>query len=227
MTNPSCAELMEDLLADPKQFYDEGRGYALLQAFFDGEPHETLRTLLRSQHFFVRRVAMFVASELGIDAYDLIDDVITLLNSEDWYLQHYAMEVIAVCAQGEQAPKFVLVVGMLEHRDERLRGLAMYLMSRVEVSQLVAARDALMVDVSVNEVHVRGLGVLTEGQAVDPTVVSAMIGSFDPLTRRYGAIGAKRVDHRYPALMKEVAASDDAELQAFHESNKPKHDPTG
>jgi hypothetical protein len=218
MNSPGFAELVKDLLANPKQFYDQGRGYALLQAFFAGAPHEILRTLLRSENFFVRRVAMFVTSELGIDARDLMDDVIPLLSSTDVYLQYYAMEVIAVCAHREQAPKFVLVVRMLEHSDERLRALAMYLMSRVDASLIVAAREVLMKDTSDSEVHLRGLGVLTAGQTVDPTVVSAMIGSTDPLARRYGAIGAKRVDHEYPALMKEVEASDDAELRVFRES---------
>src|SRR5262245_38440447 len=137
MKNQSCTELVRDLLGNRIRFYNDGqRSYALLQVFFEGERLETLRPLLKSSDMPVQRVAMFVASELGINARDLIDDVIPMLYSEDSQVKYDAMELLAVCCRDEQAPKFALVVRMLESDDQVLRVLAMYLLSRVDISQI-------------------------------------------------------------------------------------------
>src|SRR5690242_6497348 len=136
----SYKTLLRDLFDDPKRFYDEGRSYALLQAFFGGAPVEGLRPLLNSDLFFVRRVGIFVVAELGIGAQDLLDDVIPFLEASDRYLKYYTMEVVAVCSQGSMAPKFGLVVQMLDGDDEVLRGLAMRLTSRADALQIDGAK---------------------------------------------------------------------------------------
>jgi hypothetical protein len=211
----SYREILRDLFICPKRFYDEGRSYALLQAFFGGAPIEALRPLLKSDLFFVRRVGVFIVAELGIGARDLLDDVVPFLQASDRYLQYYTMEVVAVCAQGSQAPRFALVVQMLDNEDEGLRQLAMRLTSRVDALQIEGAKSWFTAGGPRQDVHIRGLDVISAGQTMDPTVVSAMICSIDPLTRRYGAIAASRLIDKVPSLMNEVESSSDAELRAF------------
>jgi hypothetical protein len=218
MDNRRCAELLQELLADPVQFSNDGpKANALLQAFFDGEPADTLRPLLGSTIVPVQRVAMFVASELGILAKDLIDDVIPWLYSEDRYMQYYAMEIIAVCSHGEQASRFALVVHMLESDDEVLRGLAMRLTSRVDISQIRAARTSLVGSLASWRSHVRGLDTLTSGERLGPATISPMLRSSDRLVRWYGAIAAKRVSRMFPMLIAELASNDDPEVREFFE----------
>ena len=57
--------------------------------------------------------------------------------------------------------------------------------------------------------------MLAAGERVEPGSVAAMIGSTDPLLRRYGAIAAKRLLKRFPTLMREVGGSDDGDLRRF------------
>ncbi|MBI2374004.1 MAG: hypothetical protein HYV07_08400 [Deltaproteobacteria bacterium] len=207
--------LICDLLADPRRFNDDGRAYDLLQAYFEGLAVETLRPLLRSADPLVRRVAVFVASELGGQAADVIHDVIPLLESGDRYLQYHAMEVLTVCCGGEHAGEFAHVARQLESADDVLRALAMRLVARADVSQFEAARRLVARDAN-SRTHQEGLQILAAGEGVEPGPVAAMIGNADPLLRRYGAIAAKRLLARLPSLMSEVGASDDGDLRRFY-----------
>jgi len=217
MKPQKAEQLIRDLLADPEGFDAKGRGYDLLQAYFAGLPLETLRPLLRSQVPLVRRAAAFVASELGSQACSLLDDVIPLLASGNRHLQYHAMEVLAVCSEGERAEAFVQVVRELESDDDVLRALAMRLVSNADLSQLEAARRRLNPSDPRQRKHEQALVTLMAAGRVEPAVVAAMIGDVQPLVRRYGAIAAKRLFRELPHLFTMVGASDDADLQRFYQ----------
>ena len=208
--------LIRELLSDPQRFDEAGRAYDLLQAYFEGFPVHTLRPLLKNEDPFIQRAAIFVASELGVESRDLIDDIIPLLASGDRYFQYNAMEVLAVCCEGVHSEKFVHVIFRLESDDDVLRALVMRLVSRADVSQLEAAGRFVARDVSLQS-HQEGLRILAAGESVEPGAVVAMIRTADPLLRRYGAIAAKRLLKRFPILMKEVGASHHADLCRFFE----------
>ena len=209
-------ELIRELLADPLEFNERGSAYGLLQAYFAGFPVETLRPLLRSGDPLIQRAAVFVASELGDQARPLVDDVIPLMESGDRYLQYNAMEITAVCCDGEQAGKFAHVVLQLGNDDPVLRVLAMRLMSKADVAQLAAAGQRLACGKGVHSAHEIGLRALTAEDNADSGVVAQMIHASEPLLRRYGAIVAKRLLRKLPVFMNEVASSDDPDLQAFN-----------
>ncbi|NJK30986.1 MAG: hypothetical protein HC927_00480 [Deltaproteobacteria bacterium] len=217
-------ELIHELLADPREFDESGRAYALLQAYFDGLPLSTLRPLLQSQDVFVNRSAAFVASELGAGASTLIDDVIPLLRSPDRHVRYYATEVLTVCAKGDRAKEFAHVMRMLECDDDGLRYLTMHLVSRADVSQLEAARRAFEHLAVPDERHVTGLLTLAAEDRVDPDIVAAMMTDADPLVRRYGAIAAKRTFRHFPALIREAVFSKDSEIRKFCQSVVQDHD---
>src|SRR5947209_7036251 len=92
--------LLRDLQDDPGKSFDQGRAYDLLQAYFHGFPLDTLRPFLKSESLPARKAAAFVVSELGGQARELVDDVISLLGSHDRYLCYHALEVLSVCCDG-------------------------------------------------------------------------------------------------------------------------------
>jgi len=217
MDDQDGEQLVDELLADPRKFDDEGKAYALLQLYFKGFPVETLRPLLRSDNVFVQRSAAFVASELGGDSRNLVDDLIPLLSSVDRHVSWYAMEALTVCCKGEHIEKFAHVARMLESDDNALRGLAMRLVSNADVSQLEAAWRFFGAPDSYHRTHADALHALVAAHKVDPTFVVAMMHDPDPLIRRYGAIAAKRVLKKFPHLIMEAGSSVDSDLRRFHD----------
>jgi hypothetical protein len=210
--------LIRDLLANPDKFSDGGRAYDLLQAYFHGFPLGTLRPLLRSESLPVRKAAAFVVSELGAQARELVDDVIPLLESGDRYLGYHALEVLSVCCDGDLAAQFAFVTKALDSDDEVLRTLAMRLVSVATDSQLEGAQRSLKSAGASQAIHESGLLRLLEGHQIDPSLVATMINDPTPLTRRYGAIAARRLSKEKPGLFVEVGASADPDLRSFYES---------
>jgi hypothetical protein len=217
MTNDQIGEqLIRDLLADPRKFDSDGRAYDLLQAYFSGLPLETLRPLLKNDEALVQRAAVFVASELGSQARDLVDDVIPLVQANDRYLQYHAMEIIAVCCEGELSGNFVHVVRALESQDDVLRALAMLLVSNANTSQLEAARQYFDAAGSNHRTHASGLHALVQAHRLDPAIVASMMQDADPLTRRYGAIAARRLLPEFPYLFTAAESSNDLAVREFY-----------
>lgn len=209
--NPAAEaeQLISELLAEPSRFQE---GYRLLQTYLKGAPLETLRPLLRSGDLVIQREAVWVASELGRQAFSLLDDVVSLIDSGDRYLAFHAMESVTLCATGVRAPQFVHVVAKLEDPDEVLRSLSMFLMSNVETSQLMGALEG-----ELHSVHQEGLRLLLDASASADAVL-ALIHSDEPLRRRYGAIAAARLYEKNPRLIDEVRTMEDSEVSSFLDS---------
>ena len=209
--NPAARaeQLINELLAEPSRFE---AGYKLLQTYLKGAPLETLRPLLRSGDLVIQREAVWVASELGRQAFPLLDEVVPLIDSGDRYLAFHAMESVTVCATGGRAPEFVHVVARLEDPDEVLRSLSMFLMSNAETSQLVGALEG-----ELHSVHQEGLRLLLDASASDEAVLS-FIHSDAPLRRRYGAVAAARLYEKNPRLIDEVRTMEDGEVSSFLDS---------
>lgn len=204
--------LVDELLADPQRFDEEGRAYQLLQCYFSGYPRETLRPLLRSDERLVQKAAAFIISELGVDARDLLDDIVSLMQSGDRYLKYQAMEALTVCADGKQAEKFAYVPLELEDDDAVLKKLAMRLVANADSSQLAAAADFLTRECRWRK-HSRALLSLANEDMLTVDEVVRMVRDSDALIRRYGAIAARRLRHRYPKMVSEVSlATEDPDL---------------
>lgn len=212
MSSDKGSELIDELLGDPAKFCDNGRAYGLLQAYFAGFPKETLRPLLRHNDVWVQRSAAFVVSELGSAAASLVDEFPSLLSSPDEHVVWYGMEALAVCAKGTSAPLFGHVASMLESKSEPIRHLAMRLMTRVDASQLEAAREYFDDRGQQAQVHSRELRALTV-EHPEERAIAAMVEDSDPLNRRYGAIAAIRFRRRFPALQALLEQSNDPDVR--------------
>lgn len=207
--------LIAELLADPAAFKERGRAYQLLDEYFAGLAVDTLRPLLVHSNILVRHAAVWVASELGRQACTLLDDVITVLDAKDRFLTYYALEVTLVCADGARVDRFVHIPRALESSDEVVRTLAMRLLARADPSQLVAG-CSLVASIEPNaDVHKGGLRMLTDWRSCDPDDVRQMLLNEDAVSRRYGAIVAKHLRHRYPELLQLATELPDGDVRRF------------
>ena len=67
--------LINSLTNDPEKFYNEGKSYELLQEYFKGFSKDTLRILLISKDKWIKRVAIWITSELGVEEYRNVTDM--------------------------------------------------------------------------------------------------------------------------------------------------------
>ena len=98
---------------------------------------------------------MFVISELGKQARSLLGDVIPLARNGNRYLVFYALEVIAVCALGDDAAEFFHVILALESEDNVLRTHAMNLIANADLSQIEAGARSLNAISNRSQMHDR------------------------------------------------------------------------
>lgn len=220
MADRSGRQLIDDLLADPQAFVAQGQAYNLLQAYFAGLPLDSLRPLLRSSDPWVQRASSFVASELGTGATTLIADVIPLLSSTDLYTQNHAMEVLAVCSEGDAAGLFALVAEKVESDARGIRLQAMDLVARAAPAQLRAAADYFRSSAGSGDVREHILQNLAEGVGLDSPGLTAMLEAPDPVTRRYAAIAIKRLARNDSRIVR-TTESVESELREFLATQAP------
>lgn len=213
--NPTGEELLAELRSDPKSFDESGRATELLQRYVHGFPVKTLRPLLLSNDQHALRSAMFIASELGIGAAELLDDVVPLVAHSDRWISGYALDVITVCSVGDRADRTRHLARALEHEDPVARWAARRLLSNVSINQLEAALRAIPTSWDSASVHQRGLSLLISPGDVGSQEVLHMLHDEQQLARSYGAILARRLFGRDPHLLQEALESDDEEIREY------------
>src|SRR5258705_7826724 len=159
--------LIAELLDDSKGFFESAKAYELLQEFFGGLALGSLRPLLTSNDQYIRRTALWITSELGPRGCDLIGEVLQLQDDPDRYIQYHVLEIIAVCAHGEQSGAFAHVARSLESQDDVLRILAMRLISNAEPAQLKSAADSFDFSRRPEQLHAKGLLDLATSESLD------------------------------------------------------------
>lgn len=210
--------LIKELHENPHVFYKKGRAYQLLQEYFKGYKLDTLSDLLTNSDPYVKRAAIWMASELGNESRSLITEIVPLANDdEDEYIQSYALEVLIVCAHGEHSEKIIHVIKALQSNRKLIRLLAMRVIANLTADQFDAGIEYLKSS-NENDLHIEGLRSLNEFEQLSAKQALSMINSEEPLIRKYGAIIAKRKLQSEPDLMKKVTKSSDSDLQEFSHS---------
>lgn len=207
-------QLIEELYADSSKFYELGKSYQLLQKYFDGFPIESLRPLLSSRDQLIRKVAIWIISELGTDS-GFINDIIPLVNDEDRYIKYHALEIIAMCSTNKNIEKFILLFPHLVSDDEVIRILTTRLISNAYMQQLEMSAKYFGLKESYNKLHLEGLLKLIEIESITSEQVLLMINSDEPITRKYGVISAKKLYSRNPDLVNKAMSSDDYDIVKF------------
>lgn len=208
-------QLIRELLANPAKFYKFGRPYELLQKYFYGLPVDTLRPLLMHEDANVRKAAIFIASELGEKAKNLIEEVGLLINDPDPKIQWDALESVMVCSTGDYLNKFYLIIIQLESHNDSIRRLAMRLVSNADLSQLKMAYELSAASGHSNMLHNHGLSVLLRGNSINQSEIALMLSSQESLIRIYGAIAADRLFDDFPDVLEFAATSSDPDIRRF------------
>jgi len=212
--NQDANVLLGELMRAPQDFVEQGRGYQLLQVWLRDLPVVALRPLLQSGDPWVQRTAAFIASELGSAASAIVADVVPLLVSTDIHAQNYAMEVLTVCATGENAALFAHVVQKLESTHKGILLQAMDFVRVASRDQIAAALACFEPTDRGASTHRAGLQALLSRSQLRPEDVVSMLRAPDRLLRRYGAVLADALGLRSDSLRKEVG-TDDTELSEF------------
>lgn len=203
--------LIGQLLVAPGVF----NGNELLNEYFKGYPLATLRPLLSSTNKEVRRIAVWLVSELGSRGEFLMDAVQKLLNAEDdRYIRFYALDMIAACCAATKPVPYHALVRSLEDPDQCIRGHAMFLISNADQHLLEATLESNPDFHPSTQQHIEGLTLLTTPH-VSAAEIMKNLNAARPLIRRYAAIAAWRSRATSPDLLPRLAAASDDDIQAF------------
>ena len=111
----------------------------LLQAFFAGYPVERLRLLLRSDDDDVVRAGVWIASELGVAAASVIDDLAPLLWHPLQYVRFWAVDAVLAAASVADGEVIARALGLIEDGEDAVRWKVLHLLARASSEQLAAA----------------------------------------------------------------------------------------
>ena len=206
-------QLIRELLTDSGGF----NGNALLQEYFAGLPLDTLRPLLSSGDPVVRRIAAWIASELGAQGKPLLNSVIPLVEDPDPHTRANALDMLAVCAEAEDAGVYIHLVRLLDDPHDYIRARVMFFISNAEPSQIEGALWSVKSDKPDEELHKAGLSQLVTAHLATMPDILSLIDSPERLLRKYGAILAWRCRDRFPELVSRLASSTDQDIRKFWE----------
>jgi hypothetical protein len=199
-------ELIERLTAGG----DDETAYALLTEFFHGYPIERLRLLLRSQHEGAVKIGAWIASELGVQANPLVEEMAELLSHGSRYVRFFLLDSILSASTEQNGRSIAAAVKLIEDSDDAVRWKAMNFLARAKRSQLTAAQPYL------TDTHAQlSAWLLETEQALSTEEVIARLESPDSLSRLVAAAAAARLGSHNLSALRHAAQSSDPEVQSF------------
>jgi len=208
-------KLIEELKDDPEKFRKERKSYQLLQEYFKGLSKETLRELLCFQDKNIKQTALWITSELGRTASDLLKEVVPHMNDDDDLICYYALGIVSRYANDEYIDDFLRVFTFLEHSNQEIRTTAMLVISNLSGPRIHEAYVCLTNKKNLNDSHEKGLLALINVNALTASEVTHMINSDDDIIRKYGVIAAKKLYEKYPEIINEATNAEDLDIRDF------------
>lgn len=178
--NSKGYQLINDLQSDPERFYKNKQSLGLLEELFHGFPVIKLKPLLHSDNQIIKRESIWVASEL-VNAEDLIDDALFLLNDDDGYVVFYAAEIVARFYRN--IDEFSQIFKLLEHNNENVVYSAMNLISNSSKAELQWAYDYFRKIKDHN--HEQGLWVLLHCDEMENDEILRLINGSNVIVSKY------------------------------------------
>lgn len=208
--------LIEDLKNESKKFYDDGKSYLLLQEYYKGLSKDTLRPLFYSEDKWIRRVAIWITSELGKKGSDLLEEVLMLMNDNNYdsYVLGYAAEIIANCACGNNMYHFAKIFLLLEHADPTVRLSVMFTISALS-SKRINEVYVYMVNNKEYTDHISGILSLLNIDIITSSEIKQMINDNNAIVRKYGIIIGRKLYKKYPQIINEAVNEQDLDVKEF------------
>ena len=207
--------LIEKLKKDTEKFCKECGAYQLLQEYFNGLSKETLRDLLCYEDKRIRQITLWIISELGESAKDLLEEVASQMNDDDPLICYYSSEIVACIATDKCMDDFMRIFVFFEHSNAKIRSLSMFIISKLSDSRIQEAYAYSINNKILSDSHEKGLLSLINVNTLTTSDVTAMINSDDSVIRKYGVIAASMVYEKYPEIIKESVNSEDLDVQDF------------
>lgn len=204
-TVDSSRTLINDLLADPEAFFNEGRSYDLLQEYFKSGSVKSLGPLLGHENLFVRKTAVWIGSELAERMAIHKERIVWLLRDSDRYVCYYALECLAIISSSGVCDLFYYIVKAISNSDDVLIKLSMNLISNASDRQL---KEGLLYfsSNSPDSEHVDGLSLLLDKSVASAQDLNNALKNKSSVFIRYSAIYYKR-------KMKDIGVS---EIPSLH-----------
>lgn len=180
----------------------------LLRAFFAGYPIERLRLVLRSDDDDAVRAGAWIASELGVAAAPLINDVSPLLRHPLKLVRFFAVDAVLAAASADDGEVIAQAVGLIEDAEEAVRWKVLHLLARASSDQLAAA----LVRASRADLAGRLRWLAAEPLRLED-VVTRLDG--DRLDRMFAVAGAARLASGRTQALRRATSSDDDEVRTF------------
>lgn len=218
MDETNGLRLIELLKKDKEKFRKEHGGYQLLQEYFYGLSKETLRDLLSDEDKDIRALALWIISELGKTATDLLGEVVSQMNDDDPIICYYSSEMIAFYGSNKYMDDFMKVFGFFEHSNAKTRTLSMFIISRLSAPRMQEAYAYSVNNKVLGDSHERGLLSLIHINTLTASDITAMLNSDDSIIRKYGVIASRKVYEKYPEIIEESVNSEDLDVQDYSKS---------
>ncbi len=207
--------LIEKLKTDP-EFRKAGRGYQLLEAYFDGLSTETLHDLLRCEDKYIKGLALWIISELARAVpRDFLEEAASLMSEEDPVIYFHSSEIIAWYGRHKYMDDFMRIFMFFEHPDAKIRRMSMYRISQLSDSRLKEAYAYSVSNKILGDSHEKGLVSLMHINTLTASDIRTMLNSGDSIIRKYGAIAVLKVYKKYPELIREFVNSEDADVREY------------
>ncbi len=214
MKVPKANLLISELQKNPESFFNNGKSYDLLQEYFHDFPLDTLVKLLKDESLIVRRVAVWIVSELGSLASVLAEHIIPMLGEEDRYLKYYSLESLITFSSSGSVNLFHYLVSSLESDDLVIRKLGMYLISNASEIQLKEAMDYY--SRINNQSHIEGLNFLINAEGTSENRLTKMLHNGNEISPRYVAVFLKRnINDLDQKIISIFERSDDDSIKMF------------
>ena len=217
MNESNGLKLIGKLKKDPEKFGGEDQ-YQLLEEYFHGLSTETLRDLLCYKDKRIRQTALWIITELGESAEDLLEEVASQINDEDPLICYYSSEMVAFYGTDKYMDDFMKVFDLFEHSNTKIRTLSMYIISQLNDSRIKEAYAYSVNNKILSDSHEKGLLSLIHINTLTSSDITAMLNSDDSVIRKYGVIAASKVYEKYPEIIRESVNSEDLDVEEYSKS---------
>lgn len=215
MDETNGLRLIEKLKKDTEKFGGEDQ-YQLLEEYFHGLSIETLHDLLCYEDKLIRKIALWIISELeSITAKDFLEEAAAQMNDDDPIICYYSCEIVAYYGTDKYMDDFMRVFDFFEHSNAKIRTLSMFNISRLNDSRIKEAYAYLVNNKILSDSHEKGLLSLIHINTLTASDITAMLHSDDSVIRKYGVIAASKVYEKYPEIIKDSVNSEDSDVQNY------------
>lgn len=188
---------------------------ALLSELQSGFPIGELKKLLRADTDEAVQVGVWLASEMGEAANELLNDVVPLLSHQSEKVRFYAVDFLGASVRRSNWEAASVVVRMVDDPAAAVRYVVTKFLFDVPEDVLRRTRDAA-VKAPGSSAQARGLSLLIDAvDGCDTGRIQAALDDPDPITRRFAAAAAARLSSHDPTLLARAAIVEDPDVRKF------------